>query len=90
MERVLGSLSARKLDEELEYMVFKPLHYVDTDVASRAGLDLRIKQERYYCRVLQGQAVVPCLLSTTTGCREKMAALYTQQEHNIHHCVKDI
>ena len=41
------------------------------------------------CNLL-GQTVVPCLLSTTTGCREKMAALYTQQEHNIHHCVKDI
>ena len=26
-------------------------------------------------------------LSSTTGCREKMAALYTQQEHNIHHSV---
>ena len=38
------------------------------------------------CNLL-GQAVVPCLPSSTTGCREKMAALYTQQEHNIHHSV---
>ena len=58
MERVLGQLSAKKLDEELELMVFRPLHLVDTDVASRAGLNLKNKAERYYCRVLQGQAVL--------------------------------